>query len=99
MMSGRLGALAQVDAGVLNVAYYESGPSDGTPVVLMHGFPYDVQSYKDVAPVLAGEGCRVIVPYMRGYGPTRFRESATLRSGQQGAFGADLLALLDALDI
>jgi pimeloyl-ACP methyl ester carboxylesterase len=91
--------LRHVEAGVLDVAYYETGPADGTPVILMHGFPYDIHAYADVAPLLAHAGCRVIVPYMRGYGPTRFLRSDTLRSGQQAAFGSDLLALLDALGI
>ena len=88
-----------VDAGVLNVAYYETGPADGPPVFLMHGFPYDIHSYVDVAPALADRGCRVIVPYMRGYGSTRFLDASTPRSGEQAAFGADLKALIDALGI
>jgi pimeloyl-ACP methyl ester carboxylesterase len=91
--------LRQVDAGVLNIAYYEAGPADGTAVMLMHGFPYDIHSYVDVAPQLAAQGCRVIVPYLRGYGPTRFRDSATPRSGEQAAMGADMMALMDALGI
>jgi pimeloyl-ACP methyl ester carboxylesterase len=91
--------LRQVRAGVLDVGYHESGPAEGPPVVLMHGFPYDIHAYAEVAPLLAAKGCRVIVPYMRGYGSTRFLDAATPRSGQQGAFGADLLALLDALAI
>ena len=97
--SKRLEPLRQVDAGVLNIAYYEAGPADGTAVMLMHGFPYDIHSYVDVAPQLAAQGCRVIVPYLRGYGPTRFRDSATPRSGEQAAIGADMMALMDALDI
>jgi pimeloyl-ACP methyl ester carboxylesterase len=88
-----------VNAGVLNIAYYEGGPSDGPVVFLMHGFPYDVHSYVDVAPILAARGCRVIVPYLQGYGPTRFLETDTPRSGEQAALGADLKALADALDI
>jgi len=88
-----------IDAGVLNVTYVESGPSDGWPVVLLHGFPYDIHAYDAVADILAAEGARVIVPYLRGYGPTRFLSPDTPRSGQQGALGADLLALLDALRI
>lgn len=91
--------LRQVRAGVLDVGYHESGPAEGPPVVLMHGFPYDIHAYAEVAPLLAAKGCRVIVPYMRGYGSTRFLDAAKPRSGQQGAFGADLLALLDALAI
>src|ERR1041384_4617454 len=97
--SKRLEPLRQVDAGVLSIAYYEAGPADGPAVMLMHGFPYDIHAYVDVAPQLAAQGCRVIVPYLRGYGPTRFRDRATLRSGEQAALGADLLALIDALGI
>jgi len=97
--SKRLESLRQVDAGVLNIAYYEVGPAEGTTVMLMHGFPYDIHSYVDVAPQLAAQGCRVIVPYLRGYGPTRFRDSATPRSGEQAAMGADQMALMDALGI
>jgi pimeloyl-ACP methyl ester carboxylesterase len=91
--------LNYVDAGVLSVAYEESGSPEGWPVVLLHGFPYDVHSYDAVAPRLAGAGARVLVPYLRGYGPTRFLSPNTLRSGQQAAIGCDLLALLDALEI
>ena len=89
--------MARVIAGVLDVAYEDHGPATGTPVVLLHGFPYDVQAYREVAPLLVEQGCRVIVPYLRGYGPTRFVSAATPRSGEQAALGADLLALLDAL--
>ncbi|WP_229190248.1 alpha/beta fold hydrolase [Bradyrhizobium brasilense] len=95
----RLEPLRHVDAGVLNIAYYEAGPSIGPAVLLMHGFPYDIHSYVDVAPMLAAQGCRVIVPYLRGYGPTAFRDKATPRSGEQAAVGADLIALMDALGI
>jgi pimeloyl-ACP methyl ester carboxylesterase len=95
----RLEPLRHVDAGVLNVAYYEAGPADGPAVMLLHGFPYDIHSYVDVAPMLAVQGCRVIVPYLRGYGPTRFRDPATTRSGEQAAMGADLMALMDALSV
>jgi pimeloyl-ACP methyl ester carboxylesterase len=91
--------LRHVDAGVLNIAYYEEGPAHGPVVMLLHGFPYDIHSYADVAPMLAAQGCRAIVPYLRGYGPTRFRDSTTPRSGEQAAVGADLLALMDALDV
>jgi pimeloyl-ACP methyl ester carboxylesterase len=91
--------IRRVEAGVLDVAYFETGAADGVPVVLMHGFPYDIHAYADVAPLLAVAGCRVIVPFMRGYGETRFLRAETMRSGQQAAFGADLLALLDALQI
>jgi pimeloyl-ACP methyl ester carboxylesterase len=97
--SQRLEPLRHVDAGVLNIAYYEAGPADGPVAVLLHGFPYDIHSYVDVAPILAAQGCRVIVPYLRGYGPTRFLDPATMRSGEQAAIGADLMALLDALSI
>jgi pimeloyl-ACP methyl ester carboxylesterase len=97
--SQRLEPLRHVDAGVLNIAYYEAGPVDGPVAVLLHGFPYDIHAYVDVAPNLAAQGCRVIVPYLRGYGPTRFRDGATMRSGEQAAIGADLMALMDALSI
>ncbi len=89
----------EIRAGVLSIAYAESGPLDGYPVFLMHGFPYDIQAYAQVAPILAAAGCRVIVPYLRGYGATRFLDPATPRSGEQAALGADLLALMDALKI
>ena len=89
----------RVVTDVLEVAYHEAGPADGTPVVLLHGFPYDIHSYVEVAPLLAESGHRVIVPYLRGHGATRFLSSDTPRSGQQAALGADVLALLDALDI
>ena len=91
--------LRHIEAGVLRVAFEESGPAQGQPVVLLHGFPYDVHTYDEVAPRLAAAGCRVIVPYLRGYGPTRFVSSDTLRSGQQAVLGHDLRALLDALAI
>jgi pimeloyl-ACP methyl ester carboxylesterase len=97
--SKRLEPLRQVEAGVLNIAYYEAGPAEGPAVLLMHGFPYDIHAYVDVAPQLAAEGCRVIVPYLRGYGPTRFRDKTTPHSGEQAAMGADLKALIDALGI
>jgi len=95
----RLEPLRFVDTGVLTVACYEAGPLDGPAVVLLHGFPYDIHSYVDVAPQLAANGCRVVVPYLRGYGPTHFRDAATPRSGEQAALGADLIALMDALVI
>jgi pimeloyl-ACP methyl ester carboxylesterase len=95
----RLEPLRHVDAGVLNVAYYEAGPADGPVVMLLHGFPSDIHAYVDVAPQLAAQGCRAIVPYLRGYGPTRFRDDKTPRSGEQAAIGADLIALMDALSI
>jgi pimeloyl-ACP methyl ester carboxylesterase len=91
--------LHHITAGVLDVAWHECGPADGPPVFLMHGFPYDIHSYVDVAPRLAQQGCRVIVPYLRGYGPTRFLAASTPRSGEQAALGADLLAFMDALKV
>ena len=91
--------LRRIEAGVLDVAYFETGPASGPPVLLMHGFPYDINAYAEVAPLLAAQGCRVIVPYLRGFGATRFLSDATPRSGEQAALGADLLALLDALEI
>lgn len=95
----RLEPLQRLRAGVLDVAYHDSGPPDGAPVFLMHGFPYSIDAYADVAPRLAARGCRVIVPSLRGYGETRFVDAATPRSGEQAALGADLLALMDALAI
>jgi pimeloyl-ACP methyl ester carboxylesterase len=97
--SKRLEPLRHIDAGVVNIAYHEAGPAHGPVVMLVHGFPYDIHSYVDVAPQLAAQGCRVIVPYVRGYGPTRFLDASTPRSGEQAAVGADLIALMDALDI
>jgi pimeloyl-ACP methyl ester carboxylesterase len=91
--------LKRVRTPVLGIAYEESGPADGAPVLLMHGFPYDPRAYDEVVPLLVAAGCRVIVPYLRGYGPTRFFSADTPRSGQQAALGKDLLDLLDALDI
>jgi len=89
----------RVEAGVLSVAYEEAGAATGTPVLLLHGFPYDPRAYDDVVPLLADAGCRVLVPYLRGYGPTRFLSDATLRSGQQAVLGHDILALMNALGI
>jgi len=91
--------LRHAEAGVLRVAYEETGDLEGWPVVLLHGFPYDAHAYDEVAPRLVAAGARVIVPFLRGYGPTRFLSPETPRSGQQAALGADLLALLDALRI
>lgn len=91
--------IKKIQAGVLEISYAEFGVSDGKPVFLMHGFPYDIHAYAEVAPLLAQAGCRVIVPYLRGYGPTRFLSKTTPRSGEQAALGADLLALMDALQI
>ena len=86
-----------VRAGVLNVAYEEWGAEDGDPVVLLHGFPYDIRAYDEVARLLADAGLRVVVPHLRGYGPTRFVDPGVPRSGQQAALGSDLLELMDAL--
>lgn len=91
--------MQHIHAGVLTVAYLETGPRDGTPVILLHGFPYDVHAYDNVAARLAAAGLRCIVPYLRGYGPTTFREPTTPRSGEQAALGTDLLALMDALEV
>ncbi len=95
----RLDPVRHVEAGVLDVAYVEAGPADGAPVLLLHGFPYDIHSYVDVAPQLADAGFRVIVPYLRGHGPTRFLDAATPHSGQQAALGRDVIDLMDALGI
>ena len=91
--------LAHAQTPVLDIAYETAGPADGVPVLLLHGFPYDVQAYRDVAPILADAGYRVIAPYLRGYGLTRFLSSANMRSGQQAAIGRDIIELLDALQI
>ncbi len=91
--------LKKIATDLLDIAYDEQGDTDGWPVVLLHGFPYDIHAYEDVAPRLASQGARVIMPFLRGYGPTRFLAPATLRSGQQAALGADLLSLLDALGL
>jgi pimeloyl-ACP methyl ester carboxylesterase len=88
--------LKHIDAGVLSIAYSEEGRPEGWPAVLLHGFPYDIHAYDEVTPRLAAAGARVIVPYLRGFGPTRFLSATTPRSGQQAALGYDLLALLDA---
>ena len=92
-------SLKQVEAGVLNVGYAEAGPSNGEPVLLLHGWPYDIHAFVDVAPLLAAAGYRVIVPYLRGYGTTRFLSRETPRNGQQSAIAADTIALMDALRI
>jgi pimeloyl-ACP methyl ester carboxylesterase len=92
-------SLKQIDAGVLNVGYAEAGPADGPAVILLHGWPYDIHSFVDVAPLLASAGYRVIVPYLRGYGPTRFLSSETVRNGQPSAVAVDTVALMDALKI
>ncbi len=92
-------SLKQIDTGVLNAGYAEAGPIDGPPVVLLHGWPYDIHTYVDVAPVLASAGYRVVVPYLRGYGTTRFVSAETLRNGEQAALALDVIALMDALQI
>jgi pimeloyl-ACP methyl ester carboxylesterase len=94
-----LGPLKQIDAGVLNVGYAETGPVGGPVVILLHGWPYDIHSYADVAPLLAAVGYRVIIPHLRGYGITRFLSGETMRSGQPVAVAADIIALMDALRI
>jgi len=91
--------LKQVDAGPLNVSYAEAGPAGGPPVILLHGWPYDIYSFIDVAPLLASAGYRVIVPYVRGYGTTRFLSSDTFRNGQPAAVASDVVDLMDALQI
>ena len=93
------GSLKQIDAGVLNVGYAEAGPAEGPAVILLHGWPYDIYTYVDVAPLLASAGYRVIVPYLRGYGTTRFLSTATPRNGQQSVLAVDIIALMDALQI
>ncbi len=93
------GPIKQIDAGLLNVGYAEVGPTDGPVVILLHGWPYDIHSYVDVAPLLASAGYRAIVPYLRGYGTTRFLSSETFRNGQQAAVALDIIALMDALRI
>ncbi len=92
-------ALKQIDAGVLNIGYVEAGPPDGPPVILLHGWPYDIHSFVDVAPLLASAGYRVIIPHLRGYGTTRFLSSDTFRNGQPSALAVDAIALKDALKI
>jgi pimeloyl-ACP methyl ester carboxylesterase len=96
---GALPLLKRVRAGVLDIGYHEAGSAGGLPVLLLHGFPYSVDSYVDVMPRLAARGCRVIAPYLRGHGPTRFIDSGVPRSGQQGALGLDVIALMDALQL
>src|SRR5207249_4542879 len=93
------GSLKQIDAGVLNVGYAEAGPMDGPVVILLHGWPYDIHSFVDVAPLLAARGYRVIVPHLRGYGTTRFLSSETFRNAQPSAVALDIVALMDALQV
>jgi pimeloyl-ACP methyl ester carboxylesterase len=92
-------SLKQINAGLLNIGYAEAGPPDGPAVILLHGWPYDIHSFVDVAPLLAAKGYRVIVPYLRGYGTTTFLSTATMRNGQQSAVALDIVALTDALKI
>jgi pimeloyl-ACP methyl ester carboxylesterase len=94
-----LAPIRQIRAGELDVGYYEAGPADGKPVLLLHGWPYDIHSFVDVAPLLAAHGYRVIVPHLRGHGTTRFLSDATFRNGQQAAVAQDIIALMDALKI
>jgi pimeloyl-ACP methyl ester carboxylesterase len=93
------GPINQVEAGPLDVGYVEAGPDNGRPVLLLHGWPYDIHSYAEVTPVLAAAGYRVVVPYLRGYGTTRFLSPGTMRNGQQAVLAVDAVALLDALHI
>src|SRR6266849_8943491 len=91
--------IKRIRTNALEIAYEESGPETGIPVLLMHGFPYDPRAYDEVVPTLVAAGCRTIVPYLRGYGPTRFLSAATPRSGQQAALAHDLVEFMDALGI
>src|SRR6266576_3583608 len=97
--STSFGPVKQIDAGVLNVGYVESGPADGAAVMLLHGWPYDIHSYAEVAPILASEGYRVIVPHLRGYGTTQFLSGESPRNGEQAALALDVTSLMDALEI
>jgi len=98
-MSTPFGPVKQIDAGLLNVGYVDAGPDDGPTVLLLHGWPYDIHSYGEVAPRLAAAGYRVVVPYLRGFGTTRFLSGATVRNGEQAVLAVDALALMDALGI
>lgn len=98
-MRGSFGPLKQIDAGVLSIGYAEIGPADATPVILLHGWPYHIHTYVDVVPMLAAKGHRVLVPYLRGYGSTRFLSGETPRNGQQSVIAADIIALMDALRV
>jgi len=97
--SPSFGPLKQIDAGLLNVSYAESGRADGPAAILLHGWPYDIHSFVDVAPILASAGFRVIVPYLRGYGATRFLSTETFRNGQPSAVALDIIAFMDALNL
>jgi pimeloyl-ACP methyl ester carboxylesterase len=94
-----MGTIKQIDAGLLNIGYAEAGPANGPAVILLHGWPYDIHSFVDVAPLLAAKGYHVIVPYLRGYGTTRFLSGDTMRNAQQSVVGLDIIALMDALNI
>jgi len=98
-LSAFAAGVRQLDAGLLDVGYIDAGPTDGPAVVLLHGWPYDIHSYEEVVPLLTASGYRVIVPYLRGYGTTRFLSDDTFRNGEQAALGVDVIALLDALEI
>jgi pimeloyl-ACP methyl ester carboxylesterase len=98
-MNPAFGTIKQIDAGLLNIGYAEAGPADGAPVILLHGWPYDIYSYVDVAPLLASKGYRVLVPYLRGYGTTSFKSSDTFRNAQQSTVALDIIAFMDALKI
>jgi pimeloyl-ACP methyl ester carboxylesterase len=98
-IDGSFGALKQIEAGVLSVGYAEAGPIDGPAVILLHGWPYDIYSFADVVPLLASKGYRAIVPFLRGYGTTRFLSNETFRNGQPSALAVDVIALMDALEI
>lgn len=93
------GPIKQIDAGVLNVGYAEAGPSNGPVAILLHGWPYDIHAFVDVAPILAKAGYRVIIPYLRGYGTTQFLSSETPRNGEPAAMAVDIIELMDKLDI
>src|SRR5690349_10494220 len=98
-MPSTSGLMKQIDDGVLNVGYVDAGAPEGRVLVLLHGWPYDIQSYAEVTPLLTSRGYRVIVPYLRGYGSTRFLSPATVRNGEQAALAVDFIALMDALKI
>jgi pimeloyl-ACP methyl ester carboxylesterase len=93
------GSVSQIDAGVLNVGYVDAGPAGAPAVLLLHGWPYDIESYSEVTSSLAAAGCRVIVPYLRGYGTTRFLSDETFRNGEQADLAVDVIAMMDALEI
>ena len=94
-----LGPIKQINAGLLNVGYAEAGPADGPAVILLHGWPYDIHAFVDVAPILAAKGYRVIIPHLRGHGSTTFLSASTMRNGQPAAVALDIIALMDALKI